>query len=122
MKNVLISDRKDVILRTSLFLNVFIIPFCCLQAFNKSKYYSNMFKHQHKLSTEFIDFIPKGCISCWKCVEACPKNVIGKIEVLFHRHAILVDADACIGCKKCVKACPQHCFCLLYTSPSPRDP
>ena len=97
MKNVLISDRKDVNLRTSLFFKCFY-------------YLILLFKHQHKLSTEFIDFIPKGCISCWKCVEACPKNVIGKIEVLFHRHAILVDADACIGCKKCVKACPQHCF------------
>ncbi|MCM1532429.1 MAG: 4Fe-4S binding protein [Bacteroides sp.] len=64
----------------------------------------------HQLSSPHVNFTPHGCIACWRCVEACPKQVIGKVKFLFHKHAAIAHAEACIGCQKCVKACPRHCF------------
>lgn len=63
-----------------------------------------------RLATEHISINPHGCIACWKCVEKCPKKVIGKVGFLWHKHAILKNADACIGCKMCIKVCPQGVF------------
>lgn len=45
------------------------------------------------------------CKACWNCVEACPKGVLGKVSVLFHKHAKVTYPDSCIGCFRCVKAC-----------------
>lgn len=45
------------------------------------------------------------CQACWKCVDNCPKKVFGKVNLPFHKHAIVVNPDDCIGCKKCVKGC-----------------
>lgn len=52
---------------------------------------------------------PRLCMACWKCVETCPKKVIGKTRVL-HRHVMFRNADACIGCGKCMKICPHNVF------------
>lgn len=66
-----------------------------------------------RLTTEHISMNPHSCIACWKCVEKCPKKVIGKVGFPWHKHAILKNADACIGCKMCIKACPQGVFSEL---------
>ena len=63
-----------------------------------------------KFLTKYVAMNPSHCVACWKCVEQCPKNVIGKVGFLWHTHAALQDADACIGCKKCIKACPHGVF------------
>jgi Fe-S-cluster-containing hydrogenase component 2 len=57
--------------------------------------------------TDYIRLNRHLCQACWKCVEACPHGVIGKVELLFHRHARINYADDCRGCLKCVKACPN---------------
>ena len=57
------------------------------------------------LQTEHIALDPHKCEACWKCVEVCPKQVLGKLRILWHKHAKLFHPEACIGCKKCVKAC-----------------
>ena len=43
-------------------------------------------------------------------MEQCPKNVVGKIEILWHRHVVFRNPDACIGCRKCIKTCPHGVF------------
>lgn len=63
-----------------------------------------------KLFTRYVAMNPSLCVACWKCVEQCPKNAIGKVEFLWHKHAVFQDADACIGCKKCIKTCMQGVF------------
>ena len=63
-----------------------------------------------KFLTKFVAMNPSHCVACWKCVEQCPKNVIGEVGFLWHKHAAFQDADACIGCKKCIKACPHGVF------------
>ncbi len=69
-------------------------------------------------STEFIRFDPHDCIACWRCVEACPKQVIGKVRLLWHKHAVLKQRDNCIGCGKCVRICPENRFTKLASSRS----
>ena len=64
-------------------------------------------------ATEFIEVRSfHGCIACWKCVGVCPRNVLGKVEVLWHRHAKIIAPENCIGCGKCVSACPEYIFTL----------
>jgi ferredoxin len=56
-------------------------------------------------ATDFIRLDTRVCNACWACVEACPNEVLGRLTVLFHKHARVVAADACNGCLRCVKAC-----------------
>ena len=56
-------------------------------------------------ATDFIVLDSHVCDACWACVEACPNEVLGRLSVLFHKHAKIVSADACTGCLKCVRAC-----------------
>jgi|WetSurMetagenome_2_1015567.scaffolds.fasta_scaffold887940_1 NAD-dependent dihydropyrimidine dehydrogenase PreA subunit len=58
-----------------------------------------------KHRTEYICFDSGKCEACWKCLEACPKDVFGKINILIHKHAKIVNRDNCTGCLKCIKAC-----------------
>ncbi|WP_174647120.1 4Fe-4S binding protein [Bacteroides sp. Marseille-P8574] len=64
----------------------------------------------NKKQTKFILLDPHRCIACWECVDVCPKQVIGKVQILWHKHIVFKDADACIGCKKCIKTCKQQVF------------
>jgi len=52
-----------------------------------------------------IDIDTKKCKACWKCVDVCPNKVIGKINLLWHKHAKIVNSDYCIECLQCVKVC-----------------
>ena len=65
--------------------------------------------------------IDEKCVSCGKCVEACPRNIIeirprGRRDRRVHINCVSHDKGAqamkvckaaCIGCGKCVKACPE---------------
>jgi NAD-dependent dihydropyrimidine dehydrogenase PreA subunit len=59
-------------------------------------------------STKYIRLDTRLCQACWKCIEACPNGVIGRIEFLFHKHTFIENANKCKGCQKCVKACLQQ--------------
>lgn len=61
----------------------------------------------NRKETNFISINPRNCIACWDCIEACPKQVIGKVQFLWHKHIVIKNANACIGCKRCIKACNQ---------------
>ena len=66
---------------------------------------------KNKISeTPYIKAAYSECIACWKCVEACPEHVLGKVKFLWHKHAKIIAPDKCIGCGKCAAACPQHLF------------
>lgn len=68
--------------------------------------------HRHT-STNYIELNTHFCQACWKCVEACPNQVLGKIDIFFHKHARVDNADACKGCKKCVRVCPNGAILYL---------
>lgn len=62
--------------------------------------------HSHKQTT-FIILDTHKCKACWDCMNHCPNQVIGKIDLPWHKHAKIVNPGSCNGCLKCVKACTQ---------------
>ena len=69
--------------------------------------------HQRHTNTKYIELNTHLCQACWTCVEACPNGVLGKIDIFFHKHARIDDAQACKGCLKCVKACQNQAILPL---------
>lgn len=64
------------------------------------------------------------CVSCGKCVQACPRNLIElvdetkKVHVLCSSHdrgasVKKVCAEGCIGCGICAKACPKDAISIV---------
>jgi len=53
----------------------------------------------------FIQLNTHNCEACWKCLDVCPKQVFGRINIFFHKHAKIVAPQKCTGCMKCVKVC-----------------
>jgi NAD-dependent dihydropyrimidine dehydrogenase PreA subunit len=64
----------------------------------------------NKIKTEYVWVNPQNCIVCWKCIDACPKQVLGKAGFLWHRHVVVKNAGDCMGCKGCIEACPNGVF------------
>jgi len=63
-----------------------------------------------KIHTKYVWANHQQCKACWKCVDACPKQVIGKVGILWHKHIVLKNSDNCTGCKKCIQICPYGVF------------
>ena len=63
-------------------------------------------------ATQYILLDRSRCEACWRCVEACPRSVIGKVDFLGHRHAKIRAADDCTGCGSCVKTCQAAALSL----------
>ena len=65
------------------------------------------------------------CQACWKCLEVCPEQVLGKIDMRWHRHIRIRNAEACNGCKKCVRVCDSGALTYIYvprSHPRPGGP
>lgn len=52
-------------------------------------------------------FVPKLCVQCGKCAEACPEGAIEK-----RGDAYVIVAEKCTNCLVCVEVCP---FDVMYT-------
>ena len=63
--------------------------------------------------TAFIRIDTHNCVACWRCIEACPKEVLGKIDFIGHRHVKIKNGKLCIGCMKCVRTCPHNAIIPL---------
>jgi NAD-dependent dihydropyrimidine dehydrogenase PreA subunit len=57
--------------------------------------------------TPFITLDTRKCKACWECIINCPNQVIGKIDLPWHKHAKIINPVSCTGCLKCVKVCKQ---------------
>jgi 2-oxoglutarate ferredoxin oxidoreductase subunit delta len=68
--------------------------------------------------TKFISLDTRRCEACWDCIEVCPKQVLGKIDMIWHRHTIIQDAEACNGCKKCVRGCETGALEYIFVPQS----
>ncbi len=55
--------------------------------------------------TNFISLNTRTCEACWKCLESCQQKVLGKVDLPWHKHALIESPENCAGCLKCVKAC-----------------
>jgi NAD-dependent dihydropyrimidine dehydrogenase PreA subunit len=67
-------------------------------------------KKLNKIRTSHIWANPRNCVACWKCIDTCPEQVIGKVSFLWHKHVIIKNSADCIGCKKCIQVCSSGVF------------
>ncbi len=67
-------------------------------------------------ATAFITFDESKCSACWKCIARCHRKVIGKVNLIIHKHAILRRPSECTGCLKCVRICDAQAI-LKITAP-----
>lgn len=72
----------------------------------------------HHRITDFIRLMTRRCEACWNCIDVCPKQVLGKIDLIWHRHANIRNAEACNGCKKCVRTCESGALEYIYVPKS----
>ena len=70
----------------------------------------NIANRMSKISTPYILANTSRCEACWKCIETCHKQVIGKVSFLWHKHIVIKAGENCTGCKKCIKTCPHGVF------------
>jgi NAD-dependent dihydropyrimidine dehydrogenase PreA subunit len=63
---------------------------------------------RNRTQTAYIRLDTGKCTACWICQEKCPKNVIGRINLLWHKHARIIDGNNCIGCFLCIKLCKSN--------------
>ena len=64
-------------------------------------------------STEYISADTRKCNACWECIDECKKGVLGKVNLLFHKHVVIANAEKCSGCKRCITVCPNGVFELV---------
>jgi len=57
------------------------------------------------------------CKACWDCISNCPQNVLGRVNFLFHKHAIVVDSSKCAGCGKCMSKCASGAISIVKVQP-----
>lgn len=62
-------------------------------------------QHVFRISNDYIMINTRLCRGCWKCIAVCPKGVLGKINVFFHKHVCMENPEKCIGCRACEKVC-----------------
>lgn len=67
----------------------------------------------NRKQTKYVALDTDHCEACWQCVAQCPKQVIGKVSVLWHRHVVFRHPEACIGCRRCVKICPHGAITVV---------
>jgi 2-oxoglutarate ferredoxin oxidoreductase subunit delta len=72
------------------------------------------FLHPNRSLTNFVQLNTRICQACWRCINECNKNVIGKVDFLGHRHARIDNPDQCAGCLKCVKICKFGAFKTIH--------
>jgi 2-oxoglutarate ferredoxin oxidoreductase subunit delta len=63
--------------------------------------------------TSYIQLDTGKCKACWKCLAGCKNQVIGKVDFLWHKHALIVKPAACIGCLKCVNTCQYDAYSII---------
>lgn len=74
-----------------------------------------IFKSESK-STLFVGLDSSKCKACWECLNVCTKNVIGRINLPWHKHVKFINSSDCIGCMKCVKICTANAIVKLPKS------
>jgi len=71
---------------------------------------NNVAEKLKKVYTGHVWANTHNCKACWECINTCPKQVIGKVSFLWHKHIVFKNSERCIGCKKCIQACPYGVF------------
>ncbi len=65
--------------------------------------------------TKYVELDTKKCQACWKCQGKCSNHVIGRVNLPWHKHAVIVNGGSCTGCLKCVRVCDSSAFAKILT-------
>lgn len=68
------------------------------------------FFQRNTTQTAFVSIDTRKCQACWKCIATCPEQVIWKVDLPWHKHALINQSSRCSGCLKCVKVCEFGAF------------
>ena len=83
---------------------------CCCEALLAARKFGNM----HPVAT--TNFIPNinyhSCISCGKCIKACPIDAIIKVKEN-NKEIIKINEEMCLGCGVCARNCPKNSIILI---------
>lgn len=60
--------------------------------------------------TEYIWADTSKCKACWECIDECRHGALGKVNIWFHKHVVIKNAEKCRGCKSCIAVCPNGVF------------
>ncbi len=71
-----------------------------------------LFKKEHTF-TKFVQLDTKKCEACWLCINECPNKVIGKVDLPWHKHSLILHPDNCTGCFICVDTCKNEAFSIF---------
>jgi NAD-dependent dihydropyrimidine dehydrogenase PreA subunit len=69
------------------------------------------FKREHT-RTQFVKLDTQKCKACWECINNCSNQVINKIDLPWHKHALIVEPSACTGCLNCVSICQYGAYSI----------
>ena len=75
----------------------------------------SLFKRQAPV-TKYVSLDTHKCKACWECISACPNQVINRVNLPWHKHALIKNPEKCTGCQKCIKTC-QHGAFAKFESP-----
>jgi Pyruvate/2-oxoacid:ferredoxin oxidoreductase delta subunit len=67
-------------------------------------------KHTKSL---YVKLNTRKCKACLRCSENCPEQIIGKVDLTWHKHALIIEPHRCSGCLKCVEVCRYDAFSCI---------
>jgi len=70
------------------------------------------FSREHT-QTAYVKIDMRKCEACWKCLGSCPSQVIDKIDLPWHKHALIIKQDACTGCMNCFNICQNGAYSVV---------
>ena len=71
-----------------------------------------MKRSRNNTFTAFVTLDTGKCKACWLCMDACSRGVIGRVNLPWHKHALLTAGGKCTGCRKCVAVCKYGALTL----------
>ena len=70
------------------------------------------FNSEH-IKTPYVQLDTQKCKACWNCIAICPNQVIGKVDLAWHKHALIIKGDNCTGCQECFNACQYDVYTII---------
>jgi 2-oxoglutarate ferredoxin oxidoreductase subunit delta len=71
-----------------------------------------MFFNRNHTRTPFVQLDTQKCEACWRCIESCATQIISKVDLPWHKHALIVKPTECTGCLNCVNICKHGAYSI----------
>lgn len=70
------------------------------------------FNREH-IRTPYVQLDTRKCKACWTCINNCSNQVINKVDMPWHKHALIVEPGTCTGCFNCVNICQHGAYSII---------